>query len=44
MSGKDPAQNSRRNVNRWICVSLLDAGDKTLPRAINDTSRASKRQ
>ena len=44
MSGNNPAQNSRRNVNRWICMSPLDTGDKTPPGTINDASRASKRQ
>ena len=44
MSGNNPTQNSRINVNRWICVLPLDAGDRTPPGAINDTSRASKRQ
>ena len=43
MSGNNLAQNSRGNVNRWICVSSLDAGDRTPPGAIDDASRASKR-
>ena len=42
MSGNNPAQNSRRNVNCWICMSPLDTGDRTPSEAINDASRVSK--
>ena len=27
MSGNTPAQNTRKNVSRWIGISPLDAGD-----------------
>ena len=38
MSGNTPAQNTRKNVNHWIGVSLLDAGDIKLPGVINNAS------
>ena len=44
MSGNNPAQNSRRNVNRWIYVPPLDVGDRAPPGTINDASRVSKCQ
>ena len=37
------AENSRRNVNRRICFSLLDAGNEASPGVINDASQALKR-
>ena len=44
MSGNTPAQNSRKNIIRWIGASPLDAGNITPHRVINDTSWAMKRQ
>ena len=44
MSGSNPAQNSRKEINHWICASPLDLGNKALPRAIDSASRALKRQ
>ena len=44
MSGSNPTQNSKRKINRWICASPLDLGNKALPRAINGALRALKRQ
>ena len=35
MSGNTPAQNTRKNVSRWIGISPLDAGDIKPPRVIN---------
>ena len=35
MSGSYPAQNSKKKINRWICASPLDLGNKALPEAIN---------
>ena len=37
MSGNTPAQNTGKNVNHWIGVSLLDAGDIKPPGVINNT-------
>ena len=44
MSGSNPAQNSKRKINRWIYGSPLDLGNKAAPGAINDALRALKRQ
>ena len=44
MIGSNPAQNSKREINHWICASPLDLGKKALPGAINGALRASKRQ
>ena len=44
MSGNTPAQNSRKNINRLIGTSLLDAGNITPFGTINDASWATKRQ
>ena len=44
MSGSNPAQNSKRKINRWICGSPLDLGNKAPPGANNDALRALKRQ
>ena len=44
MSGSNPAQNFKRKINRCICASPLDLGNKALPRAINGALRALKRQ
>ena len=42
MSGSYFAQNSKKNVHRRICSSPWDVGNKALPGAINDASRASR--
>ena len=42
--GNTPTQNPRKSVNRWISVSLLDAGEIKSPRVINDASWATKHQ
>jgi len=44
MSGNTLVQNSRKNINRWIGASSLDAGNITPLRAINDASWVTKRQ
>ena len=44
MSGNTLAQNSRKNIRRWIGVSPLDARNITPPGAINDASWAIKRE
>ena len=36
MSGNTLAQNTRKNVNHWIGVSPLDAGDIKPPGIINN--------
>ena len=44
MSGSNPAQNFKREINRWICALPLDLGNKAPPGAINGASRALKHQ
>ena len=44
MSENTPAQNSRKNIIRWIGASPLDAGNIMLPGVINDASWATKHQ
>ena len=44
MRGNNPAQISKRNVNRWMGASPLDAGNIMPPRAINSASWAMKCQ
>ena len=44
MSGSYFTQNSKKNVHRRICSSSSDVGNKAPPRAINDASRALRRQ
>ena len=43
MSGSYPAQTLKKNVVRWIKVSLLDAKDAAPPGVINDALRIPKR-
>ena len=44
MSGSYFTQNLKKNVHRRICSSSSDVGKKAPPRAINDASRALRRQ
>ena len=44
MSENTPTQNSRKNINHWIGVSPLDAGNITPLGTINDALWATKQQ
>ena len=43
-SGIYPAQTLKRNIDRWIRVSPLDAKDTAPSEVINDALQISKRQ